>query len=194
MVLLPAAPPLGEERDPPAVCPGARLYPADVLDACVYQGEPVFHLLEQQNLLVERGHVSPGPLRIPFRLFNGRVFFNSLSCLQGLQESGVRSLALAVHWDYMPSGSWVLGAQSTQGQRPLNNANQKSKTALYLFVETILFINSKVIGRQTTVMSIPCNDKLNLRSRYKANVKLRLHNVFPNRSRNLRVKNQHGAD
>lgn len=44
------------------------------------------------------------------------------------------------------------------------------------------------------VRSIPCNDKLDLRSRYKANVNLRLHNIFPNRSRNLRVKNQHGAD
>ena len=63
----------------------------------------------------------------------------------------------------------------------------------YLFVETILF-KFWNIGQQTMVRSIPCNDKLDLRSRYKANVNLRLHNIFPNRSRNLRVKNQHGAD
>lgn len=87
-----------------------------------------------------------------------------MSCLQGLQESGVRPLAPAVHWDYMPSGSRVLGAKSTQGQRPLNNTHQKSKTALYLFVETILFKFCGT-GQQTTVRSIPCNDKLDLRSR-----------------------------
>lgn len=94
----------------------------------------------------------------------GFFYINSVSCLQGLQESGVRPLAPAVHWDYMPSGSRVLGAKSTQGQRPLNNTHQKSKTALYLFVETILFKFCGT-GQQTTVRSIPCNDKLDLRSR-----------------------------
>lgn len=47
VVLLHATPLLGEERDPPQVCPGARVRPPSVLDSSVRQGEFVFYFLEQ---------------------------------------------------------------------------------------------------------------------------------------------------